>query len=369
MATPSLQKLNDSKLSRSILAKIQFLCENLEEPVSFMHICGTHEYTITKNGLRSLLPTNLNVVSGPGCPVCVCPSQDINFAIEVSKLPNVILTSFGDMMRVPSNKTSLQAMKAQGRDIRVVYGPHDAIELAYKHPDKEIVFFAIGFETTAPLIAFELLEHPPPNFSIICAYKLVPPAMDYLINLPNLNIQGFLLPGHVSAIIGEQPYQQFFKKFPVPMVIGGFEVNDVLISIYRLISQVITDSPQVENTYSRIVAPEGNQTALSMIHQVFQPSDSFWRGLGMIPQSGYQLRKEFQHYDALQKFDIPILPQEDMPKGCSCDQVLIGKILPQECPLFATTCTPRNPIGPCMTSHEGSCQIAYQFRNLQLKKK
>ena len=220
----SMPNLTDPTLSRNILKKIHAIAEQIPTDINIMHICGTHEYTITKNGLRSLLPPSIKVVAGPGCPVCVCPTSDINFALEVSKRLNVILTSFGDMMRVPSNLTSLQGMKAQGADVRVVYGPHDAVELAKKNPDKEVVFFAIGFETTAPLIAFELINNPPKNFSIICSHKLVPPAMEVLMTLPGLNIDAFILPGHVSAIIGEKPYETFFEKHPVPMVIGGLKL-------------------------------------------------------------------------------------------------------------------------------------------------
>ena len=218
-------------LGKDILAKIRQLSEHLPHPITLMHICGGHECVIAKAGLRTLLPDNVRVIAGPGCPVCVCPTVDIDLAIELSKRENVILTTFGDMMRVPSSTISLQEARAQGQDVRIVYGPHDAVVLAENNPEKDVVFFAVGFETTAPLVAFELVDNPPPNFSVITAYKLVPPAMDVLLKLPDMRIDGFLLPGHVSAIIGSNPYKPFAKEFHSPMVIGGFEVNDLLISI------------------------------------------------------------------------------------------------------------------------------------------
>ncbi len=360
-----MQNIKNPEMSRSIVQKIVQLAQLLPTEISIMHICGTHEYTITKNGIRSLLPSNIHVVAGPGCPVCVCPENEINFALDISHQKNTIVCTFGDMIRVPSNSTSLQEAKAQGEDIRVVYSPHDAVSIALQNPTKEIVFFAIGFETTAPLIAFELLNNPPKNFSIICSHKLVLPAMYQLMALPGLKIDGFLLPGHVSAIIGENPYKSFLTEYPIPMVIGGFEINDVLISIHQLLLQILHKTPKVENTYTRIVSPQGNQIAMQMMAQAFRPIDSIWRGLGEIPLSGYGVRPELKDYDAATKFNIPMSKEFRMPKGCRCADVLIGKIPPSECPLFGKQCTPRKPVGPCMVSHEGSCQIAFQFQKFQ----
>ncbi len=356
--------ISNLDFSKEIFKKIHEIAKEIPKKITIMHVCGTHEYTIAKNGIRSLLPNNINVISGPGCPVCVCPTTDLDLAIELSKNKNIIITTFGDMMRVPSSTISLYEAKAQGRDIRVVYGPHDAVDLAMKNPNKEIVFFAIGFETTAPLIAYEISTKPPSNFSIITAYKTVPPAMDILLTLGNQNIDAFILPGHVCAIIGEYPFVPYIEKYKSPMVISGFEVNDMLISIYRILQQIFDNVAKLENTYFRIVKSEGNLKAKQYLAEVFEPSDAIWRGIGMIPKSGLKLKSKFKKYDAVQKFNITIPKNAKMPKGCSCDQVLIGKIPPKDCPLFGNKCTPQYPIGPCMVSHEGACKIAFTFKDI-----
>jgi len=360
-----LDQLTDVALSKDILEKIASLMVQIGHPITLMHICGTHEYAIAKSGLRSLLPPELKIISGPGCPVCVCPTGEIDLAVELSQRPEVIITSFGDMMRVPSNTISLFEAKAHGGDVRVVYGPHEAVELARQHPDRELVFFAVGFETTAPLIAYELVADPPPNFSIICAYKRVPPAMEILLNFPDLAIDGFILPGHVCAITGSDPYVPLAEKYQSPMVVAGFEVNDILISLMRLLMQIISHNKKVENTYTRIVLPQGNVTARQYMERAFVIKDTIWRGIGMIPASGYGCAPEFKQFDAVAKFGLTPSNHAEMPKGCSCDQVLIGKLEPHECPLFGRPCTPQNPIGPCMVSHEGHCKIAYTFRNIE----
>ncbi len=360
-----IHKKENSALGKNILQKIKDLSENLEEKVTFMHVCGTHEYTIAKHGIRELLPDNINIIPGPGCPVCVCPTSDLDAAIEICESTsqnNVILTTFGDMMRVPSNTTSLYEAKAQGSDIRVVYGPHDAVELAQKNPEKEVVFFSIGFETTVPLPAFELAQEPPENFSLISAHKLVPPAMNLLLNLPDVQIDGFLLPGHVCTIIGAEVFRPYAEKYHSPMVVGGFEPNEVLISLYYLLRQKLNKKAKVENAYQHVVDNKGNIEAQKFIAQIFTPCDSEWRGLGKIEKSGLKLREEYAEYDALKKFGIEMKPNTQMPEGCSCDQVLIGKVSPQDCPLFGNKCTPRSPVGPCMVSHEGSCKIAFMFK-------
>lgn len=356
--------VKDLTLSKDIIEKINQRAQNLQNDITIMHICGTHEYTIAKNGIRSLLPENVKVISGPGCPVCVCPASDIDIAVELCQRENVILTTFGDMMRVPSSTYSLLELKALGGQIEVVYSPHDAIELARAHPEKEVVFFAIGFETTAPLIAFELSMNPPSNFSIICAYKLVPPALDVLLEIPHLNIDGFILPGHVCAIIGADPFVPYAQKYHSPMVVSGFEVNDMLISIHQLLEQFQANIAQVENTYTRVVKHQGNTQAQSFLARIFDIEDSFWRGIGQISQSGYKLKAEYEKYDAVKKFNIQIDSDPKMPPGCSCSDVLIGKITPKQCALFGKSCTPQHPIGPCMVSHEGSCKIAFTFKDI-----
>lgn len=360
---------NELQLSKDILEKIKTIAAKIPQTITIMHVCGTHEYVIAKNSLRELLPSNVKVISGPGCPVCVCPTSDIDLAIELAKKPNLILTTFGDMMRVPSSTMSMYEAKARGMDVRVVYGPHDAVELAQQNPEKEVVFFAIGFETTAPLIAFEILNNPPSNFSVICAHKVVPPAMELLLSANEQSISGFLLPGHVSAIIGVNAYLPLLEKYKSPMVVGGFEVSDVLISIYYLLRQIAAKEAKVENTYTRIVKPEGNTKAQEYLHNAFELCDSVWRGIGMIKNGGYRIVSNLNKYDAVQKFGIQIPHVAEMPKGCSCDQVLLGKKTPQECPLFDKKCTPQNPVGPCMVSHEGSCKIAHMFQKYKLASK
>ncbi|MHA1766361.1 MAG: hydrogenase formation protein HypD [Promethearchaeota archaeon] len=359
-----ISEIGSIDISKEILEKIKKESKKLTHPIMIMHVCGTHEYTVAKNGIRNLLPENVKIISGPGCPVCVCPTGDLDLAIELSKREDTIITTFGDMMRVPSSTISLFEARAQGHDIRVVYGPNDAVELAKKNSSKEIVFFAVGFETTTPSVAFELLNNPPSNFSVICAHKLVPPAMDLLLNLPHLKIDGFLLPGHVCAIIGSKPFEPYARKYHSPMVVGGFEVNDVLISLYYIIRQINKKEAYVDNTYTRIVKHEGNQKALQYLNEAFEPIDSVWRGIGMIPKSGLKIRKELENYDAIVKFNVKIEEKIEMPKGCSCDKVLIGTIPPQKCPLFGDSCTPRHPIGPCMVSHEGACKIAFSFKEI-----
>ena len=356
--------MKNIELGKGILAKIKELSKHLPHPITLMHICGGHEYVIAKGGLRTLLPENVRVIAGPGCPVCVCPTVDIDLAIELSKRDNVIITTFGDMMRVPSSTISLQEARALGQDVRVVYGPHDAVILAEKNPEKDVVFFAVGFETTAPLVAFELVDNPPPNFSVITAYKLVPPAMDVLLTLPDQHLDGFLLPGHVCAIIGTDPFEEFAKQYHSPMVVGGFEVNDVLMSVLYLVRQVVEDRGEVENTYTRIVKPEGNVKAQQYLKEAFEISDAIWRGIGLIPMSGYQIKDSLKVHDAVKRYGLHLSADASMPHGCACDQVLIGKIPPEKCPLFGKVCTPRKPVGPCMVSYEGSCKIAFMFKDL-----
>ncbi|MHA1728368.1 MAG: hydrogenase formation protein HypD [Promethearchaeota archaeon] len=358
-------KAGNFDLGKKILKKINQIAKKLKRKVQFMHICGTHEYTIQKNGVRGLLPEKIKIISGPGCPVCVCPTSDIDAAIELSRKPNVIITTFGDMLRVPASEMTLYEAKAKGGDIRIVYGPNDAVELAKKNPDKEVIFFSIGFETTAPLPAIEIFNQPPENFSIICANKLVPPAFDLLMQMEDIKIDGFILPGHVSVIIGSEVYLPFAQKYKSPMVVAGFEVNDVLFSLYLLVKQNLEGTYNIDNTYTRAVRSEGNVKALEYMNKVFEPRESMWRGIGKVPNSGLFLRKEYQQYDAVTKFNIKIRKEEKMPKGCLCTEVLMGKKIPKQCSLFGITCTPQHPIGPCMVSHEGTCKIAHMFGHLQ----
>lgn len=361
MEIPGTQHLRNKDFTTKVIQAINNLLKEINKPIKLMHVCGTHEHTISKYGLRSLLPKSLEILSGPGCPVCVCPAADIDKVIEIGKKNNTIITTFGDMIRVPASNLSLADLKAKGGDVRIVYGPHDAIKIANENPQKEVVFFAIGFETTVPTIGYEIINGPPPNFSVICAYKLIPAALELLISQSQLRIDGFISPGHVSTIIGLEPFKIFSDAYKVSNVIAGFEPNDVLLGILMLLHQIKNKKFETLNEYSRVVKPEGNKIAQKIINDVFKPVSSPWRGIGRILDGGLAIRSEYDKYDADKKFDIKIEKSLDIPPGCSCHLVMVGKLYPNECKLFAEKCTPLNPIGPCMVSQEGTCSIFYKY--------
>jgi len=361
MKIPGTQHLRNKDFTIKVTRAIDSLLKEINKPIKLMHVCGTHEHTISKYGLRTLLPNELEILSGPGCPVCVCPAADIDKAIELGKRENTIITTFGDMIRVPASNLSLAELKAEGADVRIVYGPHDAIKIAKENPEKEIIFFAIGFETTAPLIGYEIQNGPPSNFSIICAYKLIPAALELLISQSQLRIDGFISPGHVSTIIGLQPFKIFSDAYRVPNVIAGFEPNDVLLGILMLLRQIKNKKFETLNEYSRVVKPEGNKIAQEIIAEVFQSVSSPWRGIGRVLDGGLAIRDKYEEFDADKKFDIKIGKSQDIPPDCSCHLIMVGKIYPTQCKLFAKKCTPLNPIGPCMVSMEGTCSIYYKY--------
>ncbi len=361
MDIPGIKILRSKEFTDKIIKSINKIVKEIKKPVKFMHVCGTHEHTLSKYGLRPLLPKEIEILSGPGCPVCVCPAADIDKAIELGKRDDTIITTFGDMIRVPSTKLSLAELKAMGADIRIVYGPHDAVEIARKNPDKEVIFFAIGFETTAPLIGYEIKSWAPSNFSVICAHKLIPAALELLISQSQLRIDGFISPGHVSTIIGLQPFKIFSDAYKVPNVIAGFEPNDVLLGILMLLQQIKNKKFETINEYSRVVKPEGNKIAQNVISEVFKSVSSPWRGIGRIFDGGLAIRDKYEKFDADKKFDIKIEKSQDIPPGCSCHLIMVGKLSPNECELFGEICTPLNPIGPCMVSQEGTCAIFYNY--------
>ncbi len=361
MDIPGIKILRSKEFTDKIIKSINKTVKEIKKPVKFMHVCGTHEHTLSKYGLRPLLPKEIEILSGPGCPVCVCPAADIDKAIELGKRDDTIITTFGDMIRVPSTKLSLAELKAMGADIRIVYGPHDAVEIARKNPDKEVIFFAIGFETTAPLIGYEIKSGAPSNFSVICAHKLIPAALELLISQSQLRIDGFISPGHVSTIIGLQPFKIFSDAYKVPNVIAGFEPNDVLLGILMLLQQIKNKKFETINEYSRVVKPEGNKIAQNVISEVFKSVSSPWRGIGRIFDGGLAIRDKYEKFDADKKFDIKIEKSQDIPPGCSCHLIMVGKLSPNECELFGEICTPLNPIGPCMVSQEGTCAIFYNY--------
>lgn len=327
--------------------------------IRIVHVCGTHEDAITKHGLRSILPKNVEVLMGPGCPVCTVPPNRIDFAIRLAE-SGAILTTFGDMMRVPAGLGSLADAKARGADVRVVYSIHDAAKMAFE-TDKEVVHFGVGFETTAPTTASELLANPPENFSVYSAHILIPPAMIHLLESGETPVDGFIDPGHVSAIIGEDGYRVVTERYKVPQVIAGFEPLDILFSIAMICRQLKEGRGELENAYKRIVKPEGNQTALRLLDEVFERRDAPWRGIGKIPDSGLALRAEFEDHDASKRFDFETEASYEMPHGCRCGEVLRAVCYPWECSLFNKDCTPESPVGPCMVSHEGSCFISSKY--------
>lgn len=325
--------------------------------VKIMHVCGTHEDTITRFGIRSLLPENVEVISGPGCPVCVTTNREIDEAISLAQ-KGITVTTFGDMLRVPGSRSSLADSKADGNDVRIVYSVTDAVEIAHKNPEKEVAHIAIGFETTIPSNAVAL-QDAPENFSILCCHRLIPPAMELLLESHEVRIDGFIDPGHVSAIIGVKPYRPLAEKYRIPHVIVGFEPLDVLFSIIMLLEMIKNHECEVRNEYSRVVKEEGNQKALSIMDAVFEPCDVDWRGFPVIPRSGLMLRERFAEHDARERFELRVEPTEDL-RGCRCSDVLKGLIYPRECPLFGKACTPKKPVGPCMVSAEGACSIMYR---------
>lgn len=320
--------------------------------IKIMHVCGTHEYTITKSGIRSLLPPNVKVVMGPGCPVCVTPQSEIDACVELAEQGKIICT-YGDLLRVPGTKSSLYDTVG---DIRIVQSIAQAVDIAKQTPDKEVVFMAVGFETTAPTTAAVLLANPPSNFSIIVSHRLVPPAMKWLMKQGEAKLNGFLLPGHVCTVMGSHEYE----AFAVPQVIAGFDAMEVLYGLYLLVKQVVEGRAAVENAYKQAVKPEGNVKAQKMMAEVFDPCDITWRGFPVIPDSGYKLKPQFEKYDALRKFGIELKDVKET-RGCLCNELLRGVKEPTDCKLFGKACTPLKPVGACMVSTEGACRIWYTY--------
>ncbi|MBK5211955.1 MAG: hydrogenase formation protein HypD [Coriobacteriia bacterium] len=331
--------------------------------VHIMEVCGTHTMAIAKNGIRDIMPANIKLTSGPGCPVCVTANRDIDMAIEFAKHPEVIVTTFGDMLKVPGSYSSLNEEKGNGGDVRVVYSPLDALAIAQQNPDRLVVFISVGFETTTPIIAATIkrardmkLE----NFAVYAANKTVPNALRAIADDPDIQIDALILPGHVSTIIGLDPYKFLATKFHIPGVITGFEPLDVLQGIYMLLKQIDASDTYIDIAYTRGVQAEGNPTAVKTIYEVFEETDAEWRGLGVIPGTGLAIKAEFAQYDALKRIELdPPAPREI--KGCQCGDVLRGALPPYECRLFGKTCTPEHPIGPCMVSSEGSCAAYYRY--------
>jgi hydrogenase expression/formation protein HypD len=328
-----------------------------------MEVCGTHTVSIFRSGIRTMLPETISLLSGPGCPVCVTDQQEIDAFIELARMDGVIVTTFGDLMRVPGTKSTLLKERADGKDVRMVYSTFDALEIAQKNPTKKVVFLGVGFETTAPTIAaaiFSAAGMNLDNFSVISAHKLVPPALEALMATENLQIDGFILPGHVSVIIGQKAYQSFFKRHRIPCVIAGFEPADILQAIGMLVAQIEKGRPALENAYQRAVTTEGNIKAKKLLKDIFVPADVCWRAMGVIPKSGLKIRQKYERYDAESIFDIQVADSME-PRGCACGEILTGTKTPPQCSLYKTVCTPTEPVGPCMVSTEGTCAAYFRY--------
>jgi hydrogenase expression/formation protein HypD len=347
----------DARYAQALRHEIEELSRGRR--LRIVHVCGTHEDTISQHGIRSLLPENISLVAGPGCPVCVCAAEDVDMAIFLAQQGHTIAT-FGDMIRVPSTESSLAKEKTRGADVRVVYGVNDAVEFARKHSNKEVIFIGVGFETTAPTMALELTHSPPSNFSILTSLKVIPPAMDLLVNIEGFAVDGFITPGHVCAIIGTNAFQPFAEKHRVPCVAAGFEPLDVLEALRMVLLQIDEGRADSENEYTRVVRPEGNLAAQSVLKQAFRIDDAPWRGLGIIKKSGYFVQKKYSEYDARVRFDFPEFSSVDILPGCRCHEVILGMVDPVECKLFGKRCTPEEPYGPCMVGHEGTCRIRHE---------
>ncbi len=348
-------KFRNPELAKNIASKIKTLALNAGT-TKICHVCGTHEWTIAHYGLRSLLPKNVEVIAGPGCPVCIVPAAEIDESVQLAQ-KGIVVTCFGDVLRVPGSKMSLLEAKAVGADVRIVYAVSDAVEMSKREPSKQFVFFAVGFETTAPSTAVEALGYPPKNLSFLVSHRLIPPAMELLLGLEDLQIDGFIAPGHVSAVIGMKPYEPFPKVHHMPTVIAGFEPIDVLMSIYMIMKQKNDGAAKLENEYPRVVKPEGNPKALEMINKAFTVTGGSWRGIGKLDNSALQLRETLSDYDARIRHNVHVEQGKDIIVGCKCHLVIVGKIKPDGCPLFLKACTPEKPVGACMVSSEGTCRV------------
>ena len=355
-----VDEYRDADLGKRLIERIH---KKSTKPIRLMEFCGGHTVSIVKHGIRQLLPQTIEMLSGPGCPVCVTANADLDKAIALANIPNVIITTFGDMMKVPASRSSLQQVKAEGSDVRIVYSTQDALEIARSNPSKSVVFIGIGFETTAPTVAASVLQAENEgisNYYVLLQHKICPPVIKALLDSGEVKLDGVVCPGHVSAIIGSYPYEFIARDYGIACVVSGFEPLDILLCIDMLVSQVESGESKVEIAYGRGVRPEGNPKAIELMHKVFEVGDGNWRGIGIIPESGLRFRQEYQRYDAENVFDIqPSDPIE--PKGCICGDILRGVKTPLDCILFRKICNPERPVGPCMVSAEGSCSAYYQY--------
>lgn len=365
-------EFRDRDKARTLVREIETLADQIEttktRPLQLMEVCGGHTHSIFRYGLEGMLPSSIELVHGPGCPVCVLPMGRVDDCVAIAERPGVIFTTFGDAMRVPGSKKSLMQAKADGADVRMVYSPMDALALARKHPDREVVFFGLGFETTMPSTALTVLQAEADgiqNFSVFCNHITIVPTIKAILDSPDLHLDGFLGPGHVSMVIGAAPYAFIAEFYKRPMVIAGFEPLDILQSIWMLLKQIREGRAEIENQYTRIVPEAGNHPALAAVAEVYELREFFeWRGLGSIDHSGVKVRDQYARFDAERKFAIPNVKIAD-PKSCQCGEVLKGVLKPWQCKVFGTLCTPETPLGALMVSPEGACSAYYQYGGIK----
>lgn len=356
-------EFRDRDLVRNMAGNIRRMAGRLTAPVNFMEVCGTHTMSIYQYGIRSLLPANVRLISGPGCPVCVTPIGYVDKALACAADPHNIVATFGDMLRVPGSRSSLMEERAKGADVRIVYSPLDAVSLAKNNPERRVIFLGVGFETTTPAIAAAILEAAKSeltNFSVLASHKTIPIPMELLTSDPELGLSGYLCPAHVSTVIGGNAYKPLAEKYHIPCVVTGFEPADVMQGIEMLLAQILAGESKVEIQYRRAVSWEGNPKARMIIEQVFEPCDTDWRGLGVLPGTGMAIRAEYAEYDAERVLTLDVPDAVENP-ACLCGEVLKGKLAPFGCPLFSTVCTPESPVGACMVSSEGTCAAAYKY--------
>ena len=358
-----LTKAEEREFAQELVQKIGELAATTGRKLRFMEVCGTHTVAIFRAGLRQMLPETVELVSGPGCPVCVTPDDYMDKAIAYAQRDDVIIATFGDMLKVPGSKSSLNEAKTGGADIRIVYSPMDSIAIAKDNPDKKVIFLAVGFETTAPTAAATVLaaeQQGITNLFMLSAQKLVPPVMEVLLNDEEVHVDGFILPGHVSVVTGTGVYKPVIEKYHVPGVVTGFEPVQILRGLYRLVQQVVKGEAKVENEYTDVVKPEGNPVSMAITNKVYEPCDTGWRGMGVVPLSGLKMRDEYARFDIEQVLPVEV---ETITKktACRCGEVLRGIVTPKECPLFGKACVPTHAIGPCMVSVEGVCAAWYKY--------
>jgi hydrogenase expression/formation protein HypD len=355
-----VDEFRDPAKARALVKRIR---SQATRPMTFMEFCGGHTHAILRHGIRHLLPETVDMRSGPGCPVCVTAAGELDRAIALANVPDAILTTFGDMIRVPGSTRSLQEAKATGADVRVVYSTLDALQIARENPSRPVIFLGVGFETTAPTVAASILQAEAEgivNFYVYSVHKLTPPATRAILDAGEVRLSGILGPGHVTTIIGTQAWEFLARDYGLSCAVAGFEPLDILQGIEALVGRAVTDEPAVDNAYSRSVQPRGNQVALELMYRVFEVGPADWRGLGVVPASGLHLRPAYARFDAARAFPVEVPPAQE-PKGCRCGEVLRGVALPTDCRLFRRACTPLRPVGPCMVSAEGACAAYYAY--------